>query len=118
MSGQRYTPEFKDEAVKQVLGRGYSVSEVSERLGVTPHSLYKWVNALKPENSALQATELLEAKREILKLKSDLNRTEVERDILKKAASALIALYQRLPRFRLTSRETVEGDLFICRAIA
>ena len=45
MSGQRYTPEFKDEAVKQVLDRGYSVAEVSERLGVTPHSLYKWVNA-------------------------------------------------------------------------
>ncbi|MFT4826093.1 MAG: transposase [Halioglobus sp.] len=86
MSGQRYTPEFKDEAVKQVLDRGYSVAEVSERLGVTPHSLYKWVNAVKPENSTLQATELLEAKREILKLKSDLKRTEVERDILKKAA--------------------------------
>jgi transposase len=86
MSGQRYTPEFKDEAVKQVLDRGYSVAEVSERLGVTPHSLYKWVNAVKPENSTLQATELLEAKREILKLRSDLKRAEVERDILKKAA--------------------------------
>ena len=23
MSGQRYTPEFKDEAVKQVIDRGY-----------------------------------------------------------------------------------------------
>ncbi len=34
MSGQRYTPEFTDEAVKQVLDRGYSVAEVSERLGV------------------------------------------------------------------------------------
>jgi transposase len=45
MTGQRYTPEFKDDAVKQVLDRGYSVAEVSERLGVTPHSLYKWVNA-------------------------------------------------------------------------
>lgn len=63
MSGQRYTPEFKDEAVKQVLDRGCSVAEVSERLGVTPHSLYKRVNAVKPENSTLQATELLEAKR-------------------------------------------------------
>jgi len=63
-----------------------SVAEVSERLGVTPHGLYKWVNAVKPENSTLQATELLEAKREIPKLKSDLKRTEVERDILKQAA--------------------------------
>ncbi len=31
MSNQRYTPEFKDEAVRQIIERGYSVSEVSER---------------------------------------------------------------------------------------
>ena len=39
MSKQRYTPEFKDEAVRQDLERGYSVAEVSERLGVSTHSL-------------------------------------------------------------------------------
>lgn len=38
MSGQRYTPEFKEEAVKQVVDRGYSITEVSERLGVSQHS--------------------------------------------------------------------------------
>jgi len=32
MSSQRYTPEFKDEAVRrQVVDRGYCVAEVSER---------------------------------------------------------------------------------------
>ena len=35
MSGKRYTDEFKIEAVRQVTDRGYSVSEVAERLGVT-----------------------------------------------------------------------------------
>jgi transposase len=35
MSNQRYSPEFKDEAVRQVLDRGYSVAEVSERPGVS-----------------------------------------------------------------------------------
>ena len=86
MSGQRYAPEFKDEAVKQVLDRGYSIAEVSERLGVSQHSLYKWVNAAKPGQSVQHANELLEAKSEILKLRSQLRRTEEERDILKKAA--------------------------------
>ena len=32
MSNQRYTPEFKEEAVRQVVERGYRVSEVAERL--------------------------------------------------------------------------------------
>ena len=30
MSGQRYTPEFKDEAVKLITERGYSVTDVAE----------------------------------------------------------------------------------------
>jgi transposase len=47
MSNQRYTPEFKDEAVRQIIDRGYSVAEVSERIGVSPHSLYKWVKAIQ-----------------------------------------------------------------------
>ncbi len=33
MSNRGYTPEFKDEAVRQVEERGYSVNEVSERWG-------------------------------------------------------------------------------------
>ncbi len=86
MSGQRYTPEFKDEAVKQVIDRGYTIAEVSERLGVSSHSFYKWVNAVKPTETEQQRNELLEAKSEILKLRSQLRRTEEERDILKKAA--------------------------------
>lgn len=86
MSGQRYTPEFKDEAVKQVIGRCHIIAEVSERLGAPPHSLYKWVNVVKPTEIEQQRNELLEAKSEILKLRSQLRRTEEERDILKKAA--------------------------------
>ena len=86
MSSQRYTPEFKDEAVRQVVDRGYSVNEVSERLGVSSHSLYKWVKAVKPGKSEEQAAELIEAKSEILKLRAQLRRVEEERDILKKAA--------------------------------
>ena len=86
MSSQRYTPEFKDEAVRQVLERGYPVADVAERLGVSAHSLYKWVKAVKPDNTEQQANELVEAKSEILKLRARLRRTEEERDILKKAA--------------------------------
>ena len=86
MSSQRYPPEFKDEAVRQVLERGYTVAEVSQRLGVSAHSLYKWVKAVKPDKSDEQAAELVEAKSEILRLRAQMRRVEEERDILKKAA--------------------------------
>ena len=83
---QRYTPEFKDEAARQIVDRGYSVTDVSERLGVSAHSLYKWVKAIKPDKSEEHAAALFEAKSEVLKLRGQLRRTEEERDILKKAA--------------------------------
>ncbi len=86
MSGQRYTPEFKDEAVRQVVDRGYAVAEVAARLGVSSHSLYQWVRAVKPAKMEQHAAELIEAKSEILRLRAQLRRTEEERDILKKAA--------------------------------
>ena len=56
MSNQRFSPEFKDEAVRQIVDRGYSVTEVSERLGASAHSLYKWVKAIKPDKTDEQAT--------------------------------------------------------------
>ena len=86
MSIQRFPPEFKEEAVRQIVERGYSVAEVSARLGVSAHSLYKWVKAIKPDNTEQHATELISAKSEILRLRAQLHRTEEERDILKKAA--------------------------------
>jgi len=80
MSNQRYTPEFKDEAARQIVDRGYSVADVSKRLDVSAHSLYKWVKAIKPDKTEEQAAALIEARSEVLKLRAQLRRTEEERD--------------------------------------
>ena len=85
MNQKRYTPEFKEEAVRQVIQRGYSVKEVAERLGVSTHSLYKWVRAARPVTE--YADKLAAAEREMRALKAELRRTQEERDILKKAAA-------------------------------
>lgn len=62
-----------------------AVAEVSERLGVSSHSLHKWVKAVQPEQYERRVVDLGEAKSEILKLRAQ-PRTEEERDILKKTA--------------------------------
>lgn len=43
MSTKRYPEEFKIEAIKQVTERGHTVADVASRLGVSTHSLYKWI---------------------------------------------------------------------------
>jgi len=56
MSGKRYADEFKIEAVKQVTDRGHPVAEVAARLGVSQHSLYKWIKRWSlPEVERIEA---------------------------------------------------------------
>ena len=85
MSGKRYPEEFKIEAVKQVVDRGHSISDVAKRLDVTSHSLYAWVKKYGPDSK--QHNVLSDAQAEIRRLQKELKRTTEERDLLKKAAA-------------------------------
>jgi transposase len=44
MGNAKFSDDFKRDAVHQIAGRGYPVSEVSQRLGVITLSLYVWVS--------------------------------------------------------------------------
>ncbi|HEC6503348.1 TPA: IS3 family transposase [Salmonella enterica subsp. enterica serovar Waycross] len=87
MSGKRYPEEFKIEAVKQVVDRGYSVSSVATRLDITTHSLYAWIKKYGPDSSTNK--EQSDAQAEILRLQKELKRVTDERDILKKPRGVL-----------------------------
>ena len=84
MSGKRYPKEFKTEAVKQVVDRGYSVASVATRLDITTHSLYAWIKKYGPDPYTNK--EQSDAQAEIRRLQKELKRVTDERDILKKAA--------------------------------
>jgi len=83
--GNRFTEEFKLEAVKQVVERGFGVADVSKRLGVSSHSLYAWINkyGLSAEQRLAHDDQVAKVKR----LEAELRRVTEERDILKKAAA-------------------------------
>ncbi len=86
MQRAKYTAEFKEEAVRQVIDRGHPVIDVAKRLGIAEGVLYTWVSKFKkadePESNDLKAMQA-----EMAKLKAELRRTTEERDILKKAAA-------------------------------
>lgn len=84
-TNQHYPEEFKIEAVKQITERGHKVAEVSARIGVSQHSLYKWIKAYGVPAAERQATN--SQAEELRRLKAELKRVTEERDILKKAAA-------------------------------
>ena len=83
--GIRYTDEFKQDAVAQVVERGYAVSEVAERLGISTKSLYTW-RAQFTKAPRLRAEDSAQAA-EVKRLKRELARVTKGRNILKKAAA-------------------------------
>ena len=72
MSGKRYPEEFKTEAVKQVVDRGYSGASVATRLDITTHSLYAWIKKYGPDSSTNK--EQSDAQAEIRRLQKELKR--------------------------------------------
>lgn len=83
MGKVNFSDDFKRDAVRQITERGYPVSEVSQRLGVSAHSLYAWKK--KFSNSSGSGDD--EQATEVWRLKKELARVTEERDILKKATA-------------------------------
>ena len=89
-----YTPEFKLAAVKMVTEQKLSVAEAARRLGVHESRLHEWKKALLRDGAAAfpgsgHRTPLEEDNR---RLKAEVKRLEMERDILKKATAFFAAL--------------------------
>ncbi len=86
---QRYTPEFRAEAVKLVLVQGLSLREASQRIGISKGTLSGWVsNARGGKTSTLPGMPTVaELEKENLRLRKELAQVRMERDIVKKAAA-------------------------------
>lgn len=79
MSTNKFTDEFKRDAVAQVEDRGYPVREVAERLGVSTKSIYTWQKQFSRPAKVIQAVdaqadEIRRLKRDLLRV-TDLSRT-------------------------------------------
>jgi transposase len=83
MGASNYSDEFKRDEVHQIRVRGYPVREVSQRFGVSTHSVYKW---LKQFGEPVPKPGV-DHKAQNRRLKRELVRVTEERDILKKATA-------------------------------
>jgi len=88
----RYTPEFKAQAVGLV-GLGKPVSEVAEDLGIGSSILYGWVRknsqSAQVGSGGLRAVGEEPAASELPRLRRENANLKLENDILKKAAVIL-----------------------------
>ena len=85
---QRYSADFKTEAVRLVLDEGRIALQVAEDLGVPRTRLYAWVKQAKIDRGKGPKGALTTAeKKELAELRRENHQLRMEREILKKAAA-------------------------------
>lgn len=83
----RYTLEFKQEAVRLVQ-TGQSMAAVSRSLGLVEQTLFNWVKASREGRlTGVDSKPVSAEQMEISRLRAELARVKMERDILKKATA-------------------------------
>ena len=80
---RKYDASFKEDVLKMI-ATGRSVSDVAHKLGIGTHIIYRWIKLSKADsssNSLVTPGSISEVER----LRAELRRSELEREILKKA---------------------------------
>ena len=84
---RKFSREFKLEAVRMVTEGGYSAPQVARDLEIRPEMLRRWRRQFEkdPEQSFPGVGQRKAREEEMWRLRRDLERVTMERDILKKA---------------------------------
>lgn len=84
---QRYTAEFKREALRMVEKQQLSIAEVARKLGIKANLLYRWKSQLASagEQAFPGSGQQTAVEAELTRLRRENAQLRMERDILKKA---------------------------------
>jgi transposase len=86
---RQFTQEFKKEAVEYSLTSGKTAEEVAQDLGISPHNLKRWRFQYRKDGELAfpghGKENLTPQEAENRRLKKELQNTQIECDILKKA---------------------------------
>tara|TARA_R100001244_G_C5153132_1_gene129985 strand:+ start:66 stop:389 length:324 start_codon:yes stop_codon:yes gene_type:complete len=88
-----YSAAIKLETAQLVVDQGYTQEDAAKAMGVGKSTVSKWVTQLKQERNGQSplASPMTPEQIEIRELKKQIQRIELEKDILKKATALLMS---------------------------
>lgn len=87
-SRRRYTDAFKQQAVRLVTHERYAVPAAAQAVGISDKTLRNWVNKATPAPEPCgEGASVEQLQAENRRLRQQLKRAEMEREILKKATA-------------------------------
>jgi len=85
---RRFSEEFKRDAVRLVVEEGYTFKAAASAVGVGDQSLRAWhAKYARPAEPCVENASVEELREENKRLRKELRRAELEREILKKATA-------------------------------
>ncbi|OCC95561.1 transposase [Shigella sonnei] len=105
---QRYSKEFKAEAVRTVLENQLSISEGASRLSLPEGTLGQWVTAARKGLGTPGSRTVAELESEILQLRYALNEARLERDIVKEASTYCAQETQKTTHYTNNDKKTIQ----------
>ncbi len=84
---RKYSSEFREEAVNLVTEQGYGIAEAARNLGIHPSLLSRWKKSWEEEANFSGSDSPASLREENRRLRKELKRVTMEREILKKAAA-------------------------------
>ena len=90
MAGQnrkRFTPEFREEAVKMVIETSRPIAQVSRELSLYEGTLWNWVNRYRRQHADEEPPLTVDERARLRELERENRELRMEAEFLKKAAA-------------------------------
>ena len=94
MKYRKFSPEFKDEAVKLVIDGSRPITQVARELGINEGTLGNWVNQYRRDHASDEPPLDVSERARLREAERELRELRMENEFLKKAA----AYFARDPR--------------------
>lgn len=88
MSASKYSPEFKDQVVLEIVEKNRTIAGVAESYGLAAQTVGVWVRNYRKEHPDPDAVNSTEAEsKELARTRKELREARMEIEFLKKAAA-------------------------------
>lgn len=84
---RKFSPEFRDEAVKMVVGGDRSIAQVARELGINPGTLANWVASYRKAHPVADEPLSVSDRARLRELERENQQLRMQADFLKKAAA-------------------------------
>ena len=84
---RKFSPEYKDEAVRMVIETSKPIAEVARDLGINEGTLGNWVNTYRTSHAGEEPALSVAERARLRELEKENRELRMEREFLKKAAA-------------------------------